>query len=405
MENKVKLKRHIIINFLSIIIFLIILIGINFYEYHSYTVNFNYKINSIVTVVKEKYPDVTEKELIEILNSDNSIKLDLQKYGIDLTKESIVMENDKEFVKFIMINIGYFIIFIGLLVILFLKFENKKDKEIKEITKYIEEINRKNYKLDIDSISEDELSILKNEIYKTTIMLKEQAENSMIDKINLKNSLSDISHQLKTPLTSILVILDNLIEDANMQQDIREDFIRDIKREIMNINFLVQSLLKLSKFETNTINFITQQVDVKNIIDESIKNVASLSDLKDISIEVKCDNKKKIKCDFKWQVEAITNILKNAVEHSLKGSKVIIECEENNIYSSIKIKNFGKGIDKEDLPHIFERFYKGKNASKESIGIGLALAKTIIENDNGNISVESEQSKETVFTIKYLRNI
>ena len=281
-----------------------------------------------------------------------------------------------------------------------LLYDRRKDKEIGEITKYIQEINRKNYTLKIDELSEDELSILKNEIYKTTVMLKESASNSLKDKVQLKESLEDISHQIKTPLTSILVILDNLIDDPNMEKDVREDFIKDVKREVTNINFLVQSLLKLSKFDSNTIHFIKEDKFIKDIIDESIKNVAVACDLKNISIITKGNEKFKVNCDFMWEVEAITNIIKNCVEHSKENSKIIISYEQNNVYSSITIQDFAGGIDKEDLPHIFERFYKGKNATKDSVGIGLALAKTIIEKDNGSITVETDNIG-TKFIVKY----
>jgi signal transduction histidine kinase len=282
---------------------------------------------------------------------------------------------------------------------MFLRFNNKKDKEINSITKYIEEINKKNYQLNIDDISEDELSILKNEIYKVTIMLKEDAENSKKEKIELKESLSNISHQLKTPLTSILIILDNLIDNPDMDKDTREDFIRDIKREITNITFLVQSILKLSKLDTNTVDFIEDDIPIDEIINEVIKNLSMLCDLKNIKIITKLDNIN-LKCDFKWQVEAITNIVKNSLEHSLENSSILITAKHNKVYANITIKDNGTGIAKEDLPHIFERFYKSKNAKNDSIGIGLALAKSIIEKDNGTISVDSNKCG-TEFTIKY----
>jgi signal transduction histidine kinase len=302
----------------------------------------------------------------------------------------------------LILNIAFVLLIIAVLISIFLKYNNSKDKEISEITKYIEEINRKNYTLHIDEISEDELSILKNEIYKTTIMLKENAENSLTDKKNLKKSLEDISHQLKTPLTSILIMLDNLIDDTNMDSNMREEFIRDIKKEVTNINFLVQSILKLSKFDSNTISFSKEKIYLKEIVEEAVKKLSSLCDLRNINIEISGDNKAQITGDFMWQVEAISNIVKNCVEHSNSNEKIIINYEQNNIYSSISIQDFGEGILKEDLPHIFERFYKGKNSTEGGIGIGLALAKTIIEEGNGSIDVKTSKNG-TKFIIKYFK--
>ena len=287
------------------------------------------------------------------------------------------------------------------IIYIFVKSHFKNDKEINKIIKCIEKINHKNYELELDELSEDKLSILKQEIYKTTIMLKENAENSLKDKINLKNSLQDISHQLKTPLTSINILLDNIIDNPEMVMETRQDFIKQIKREINNITFLVQSILKLSKFETNTITFNRDEVSVKKIINETIKNVSNLSDLKNVNIEINDKCKNKIKCDYKWQVEALTNIIKNAIEYSYNDSKVLIECEDNNLYSQIKIIDYGKGMDEEDVQNIFKRFYKGKDSGKDSIGIGLSLSKAIIENDNGKIMVDSSKNKGTMFIIKY----
>jgi len=404
MKNKIELKKTIIYILCAIFLATIIFSGFYHYQYRQYTNNFNNKIAEIVTKLAQEYPELTQSEIFEIINNDEISNKDIfNTYGIDLDKESVVIENDDNYTIFLIGNIVFIISISIIIIFLFIKYNNSKDKKLNEITKYIEEINNKNYKLYIDDNTEDELSILQNEIYKTTIMLKEVADNSKEDKIKLKDSLSDISHQLKTPLTSITILIDNIIENKDMDEATRTEFAKDIKREITNINFLVQSLLKLSKLDADSVKFMNEDVNISEIINSSIKNVSVLSDLKNIDIEVNGDKNAKIYCDLKWQVEAITNILKNCVEHSKSNGKVQISYEENQVYSIIKIRDYGVGIYKEDFPHIFERFYKGKNSSNESIGIGLALSKTIIESNNGYIGVESELEKGTEFIIKYFK--
>ena len=404
MKNKVKLKRAIIFCLVLMIVFNIVFLIMNYCQYKIYTRNFNYKINRILEEVIKECPNIDKNNLVEILNNERVTEnYFLKEYGIDLNEDSLVLENDIYFNEFVIQNMVMISVLSLAVMFIFLSYNNSKDKELHEITKYIQEINKRNYKLDIGDNTEDELSILKNEIYKTTVMLKEVAENSIQDKSNLKESLSDISHQLKTPITSIIIMLDNILETENMDEHTRKDFIRNIKREIINIRFLVETILKLSKIDTNTVNFIIKEEYISSILDEVKKNVSVLCDLKDIEIVVDGAKTAKVNCDFKWQVEALTNILKNCIEHSNENSKVYINYEENNVYSKITIQDTGSGIDEEDLPHIFERFYKGKNSSPESVGIGLALAKSIIENNNGYIGVDSIKGKGSTFTIKYLK--
>ena len=273
-------------------------------------------------------------------------------------------------------------------------------KKILGIIELIERINAKDYSIDIGYSTEDELSILKTELYKTTITLKEAAENSLEDKRRLKSSLSDISHQLKTPLTSIMIALDNLEETENIDEKTRHLFLQTIQKETTKIDFFVKSLLKLSKLDTNTVTFIKTETSIEKLLTKSLENVSLLADLKDVEMEVRGKTSLPITCDFARQIEAITNILKNAIEHSIKKSSIIVTIEENKIYSSLSIKNEGT-IDKTDLPHIFERFYRGKNASPDSVGIGLSLAKTIITKEGGSLEVESNEKNGTTFTIKY----
>ena len=402
MKNKERFKRYIL-SFIGVIIsFFIVFIIISRLEYQGYRKNFNYKVNAMIEVIRNKYPDVSTEEVMELLNSNSSGMNYLKEYGYDIENDSYIALNDTIHQKYSVIKILLLVLMILLVFYLIVRHEIEDDLEINKIIKLIEDINHKNYELKLDDLSEDKLSILKQEIYKTTVMLREQADNSLKDKISLKESLQDISHQLKTPLTSITIMLDNMIDNPDMDNMVRDKFIRQIKREVLNITFLVQSILTLSKFESNTITFIEEDNNIKDIIDMAISNVANLCDLKDIKIIFKGKNSK-IYCDFRWQVEAITNILKNAIEYSDNGSKIIIEGLINNLYYEIKIKDFGKGMDKEDVDNIFKRFYKGKMSSGDSVGIGLSLSKKIIEKDNGLISVDSTKGEGTTFIIKYFK--
>lgn len=403
MSNKIKFKKSIIISLIITIIFSVFVAISNIYEYKEYTQNFNKKMASIIELIQSKYPEISTDEIVEIVNSKEIPQNNLlKKYGIDLEKKTIILENNKTNNKFMKIEVS--IIFIGsiILLLIFILYERNQDKEIDEITKYLEAINNKNYSLKIDENSEEELSILKNELYKVTVMLRENASNSLKDKINLKTALEDISHQLKTPLTSILIILDNLIDNPEMDYQTRVEFLHDLKRESIRIQSLIQSILKLSKFDSNTVQFIKQDIYLKQIVDEAIKNTESLADLKNIKINVEENKKIKLNCDLLWQTEAVTNILKNCIEHSSENTKIDIKYNNNSVYSYITITDYGEGISKEDIPHIFERFYRGKNSANESIGIGLSLSKTIIESNNGIITVESNNNK-TTFTIKYFK--
>ena len=397
MKNKT-IKKYI----LSLIILLIFNVSLIFilnrYEYKMYTKNYNDKINSIISNIKNKYPNIEESDIIEIINNEEDSEDILSKYGIDS-----ITKNDKVNNKIRIISLIIIITFDSLIILIFYLYDKNKSKKIKEITKMISKINNRQFDIDINDFNEGELSILKNEISKTTIMLRQVADNSVKDKLNLKDSLGDISHQLKTPLTSITIMIDNILDNPDMNEKTRKKFLINIKREILNINFLVMSLLKLSKFDANVVKFNKESVYLKDIITESIKNVSMIKELKNITIKVSGDDNIKLLCDFKWQVESITNILKNSIEHTSEYGTVEVNYSENKLYTRILIKDNGKGIDSGDLPHIFDRFYKGKNGSDDSFGIGLSLSKTIIEKEGGSITVKSTPNIGTIFTIKYLK--
>ncbi|MCL3786749.1 HAMP domain-containing histidine kinase [Ruminococcus bromii] len=364
----------------------------------------NDTINQLVNILLEKYPDVSEKEVAEILNNkteytDNSEFLN--KYGIYPEKDWVSYNNQGSY-KYVILSVSVCIAFGLAFAVLFLGYLKIQKKQTMDIAKRIERINLGDYSLQIDENSENELSLLDNQIYRTTVKFREQAENSRKDKENLQKSLSDISHQLKTPLTSIIVMVENILDDDDMPLEIRREFLNDIKHNTNTISFLVQSLLKLSKLDAEAVKFRYEQVEVKSIVDECIKNTAVMAEILGVRLETDC-NDIILNCDRKWLCEAITNIIKNCIEHSHNGN-IKITAEQNKLYTKISIKDNGSGITKEDLPHIFERFYKGKNSSDDSVGIGLSLAKTIIEKQGGYISVSSELNQGSEFVIKFFNN-
>lgn len=367
----------------------------------------NESIAEIVGKIKEEYPNVKEEEIIKILNESNEGKSEgqkvLQKYGINIKENPAIeaMENQEQEIMIInVVSIGVSVILLLIIVNIYYHSRNQK---IQEIIKYIEAINNKNYDLKIAENTEDNLSNFRNELYKIAIMLKEQASQSINDKKALQTSLEDISHQLKTPLTSISIMLDNIRENPNMDEHTRQEFIYEISRQINWINWLVISLLKLSKLDSNTAVFVQKEIKVEDLINNVVKNLAIPIDIKQQNVIVNGSSDVMFVGDYNWQLEALTNIVKNCIEHTVENKNIYINWEENNFYTKIAIKDEGVGIDKKDVKHIFERFYKGKNSSENSVGIGLALAKSIIEKDNGYIICASELGRGTTFEIKYMK--
>ncbi len=242
--NKKMNKKSVLFS-LSIILLTVVLFFFSLtYQYKSYVKEYNSKINSIVNEVLSKYPEISENEIISLLNSNSSSSNILEKYGIDENNSSID-KNDTLFMKYLIFDMVLIIIIMLITSGYFLYKNVKRRKKIDDIVWLISKINNRNYKLEIENYDEDELSSLKSEIYKFTIMLRSESDNSLKDKIKLKDSLSDISHQLKTPLTSITIMIDNILESANMDESTRNRFLINIKREIINMNFLVQTFFEL----------------------------------------------------------------------------------------------------------------------------------------------------------------
>lgn len=369
-------------------------------ELKNYDRNVNIVLAGIIEEVKENYPEIEEEKIIKLLNSKNLSDKVIKDYGIDLNLESLSAANKQVLYRIIVIIVLIAIIYsaFGLGVSYYDKKIN--ERKLKHLRLYLKDINDCKYDLAILENKQDEYSKLKNELYQTAVLLNEQTRNLNIDKENLKKSLENISHQLKTPLTSINLILENLAKD-NLTKNEYERKIMEIKHKIGDINFLVQELLKLARLDVNVIKFDRKKYPVKTIIDTCIKNVEILAELKDVRIVVYGELEKDLVCDYKWLVEALSNILKNSIEHSNASGIININLVVNEVFTRIEIKDNGSGIPKKDLPFIFERFYSSDN-SDTNTGIGLSLAKEIILKSGGLINVTSKVGEGTTFIIKFV---
>lgn len=288
----------------------------------------------------------------------------------------------------------------ALLITCSLVFTRWRYTEIENLSSYLRQISNGNYTLDVRDNHEGELSILKNDIYKVTLMLSEHSALLQHDKVQLTNAISDISHQLKTPLTSMTVMAD-LLSEPELPPEKRTEFTRNIRIQLERIGWLVSSLLKFSKIDAGTVQFKKDPISVRTLFQKSLEPVLIPMDIKEQTVSIKGDDAVFFLGDLNWTAEAVINILKNCVEHTPEGGEISISFAENALYTEVIIADNGKGIPKEELPYVFQRFYKGKNASEDSVGIGLALSHSIITSQNGDINIKSEKGMGTQFHIKF----
>ncbi len=359
-----------------------------FFQYRAYTKNYNATVAKLCALIHEKYPDVSDGSIAGILN-DSSFDSDytnlksaetlFKKYGIDMEKDSAVLSNEKALKGALWLDIFLVVLFAGgfCLYIVLIRFSFKR--QVRQAADYLRRINQGDYRLVMADSTEGELS--------------------------------DISHQLKTPLTSLSINLENLEGNPDMASENRNRIMRRAKRDVDNISHMVQAILKLSRLEADVVEFDEKDTLLSEIVAEAADNVMALCDLRDIrlSIDEGSDKDACIHADAYWQCEAITNIVKNAVEHA--ESEVRIGFYRYEMYAEITVQNDGETISDEDKKHIFTRFYSGSGQPADSIGIGLSLAEAIVRHDNGYILVEDctkdvlnekNECSGTRFVVRYL---
>jgi signal transduction histidine kinase len=224
------------------------------------------------------------------------------------------------------------------------------------------------------------------------------------EKQQLADAISDISHQLKTPLTSMRVMTDLLNKD-DLEPEKRMEFTKSLTLQLERMEWLLTSLLKLSKIDAGTAEFKKEPVKAAELVNHAVKPLLIPIELKNQKFIMDGNISAAFLGDFNWTAEALINIIKNCVEHTPDGGTIGVRFDENPVYTEIIISDNGSGIEKEDLPYIFKRFYKGKNSGKDSVGIGLAMAQSIINNQNGDISVTSSKNQGSSFHIKFYKQI
>lgn len=252
----------------------------------------------------------------------------------------------------------------------------------------------------IHACAEGELAILQSELHKMTVRLREQQQQMQADKVFLADSLADVSHQLRTPLTAINLIVTRLSK-SDLPPETRAKLLRDLKMLLSRVDWLITALLKISKLDAGTVQFHAETLELSDLLRRSAEPVLIPLELRGIRLDMRAEGK--CTCDAAWSCEALGNILKNCMEHTPPDGCITVAAEENPLYVQIRISDTGTGISDEDLPHIFERFYKGQHSDDSSYGIGLALARMIITSQNGTIKAENAKDGGAVFTIRFYK--
>ena len=359
----------------------------------------------IIGLIAEKYPDA-QSEVIKLFQSEHLSTSELgeeifQKYGMDFASGNIIGNYREAQLYIVSIFLVLIALFCFAVFFIFYFYLKRMDNSLINISEYINRLLNKDYALDIIDNDEGTLSSLKNDIYKVTVMMKEQNELLKQDKMLLANNLADISHQLKTPLTSMLLMSD-LLDSDELTKEERKEFLRVIKSQLKRIEWLVSSLLKLSKLDAKTIEFKKDQIHAHDLLRKAIEPVYMMIETKDQQYLVSGDNPL-IETDVNWTCEAFVNILKNCSEHTPQGGILKAEVFDTVMYTEFVLSDNGVGIDAKDLPFIFDRFYRCSTVSKESVGIGLAMAYSIITGQDGTISVQSVLNQGTSFSIRFYK--
>lgn len=418
-KNKQAVKSLLLTGVVLVVGVVVYMSWIGWYT-HKYKNIENTYIRCIMENVISQYPDFDMEEVAIILNKSygelESSTTSEEFYSI-LRKNGITDNTFyiKDMSDIRNVNIIVSTLIIGVMSVLFIIcfyiYLRRRKNAIVQLQDYMDKISRGNYELEINDNSEDELSSLKNSLYKIMVYMKEQADSARIKKVMLAQSVSDISHQLKTPLTSTQILLDNLNDNPDMEYATRKKFIYEALNQVNGMSWMIVTMLKLSRIDAGVVEFNNETISINKIIEEAVGNLEVIAEIKNVNVEKYIDNHNENKLnksdiyingDYNWNREALQNIIKNAIEHSNDKGTVKINITDNDVYTAVYITNRGDKLSDQRQKQIFKRYYSEAKYEDNSMGIGLPLAKAVIEKQGGYISVESDD-EETVFIVKYIK--
>ncbi|MFL0249366.1 ATP-binding protein [Clostridium neuense] len=400
-------KSSAILLFINFIFLLITLIMIKVNN-NNLKLGYIKSIGTITEKINEKNPELLQYVIPSVTKkgktreSEEGIKI-LKEYGLTVDLEDKLFPYVNESI----INNNYYIITLFLIMSAILFIINYFEhiyfyKRMRKISKAAKMVVEGKYDTLIDEDREGDFSKLSNSFNSMRGIIRNNIDSLNKEKQFLINLLSDISHQLKTPLSSMILYNDILLT-KELSKEKRQLFLENNKKQLYRMDWLIKSILKLARLDARAIEFLKNDISLNETVENSINALKEKANEAGIFVMLKKSDDVKFKHDRRWMEEAFINIIKNAIEHTKAGGKVEVELIENPIYVRIQIFDTGEGISKADLPNIFKRFYKAKNSSSDSVGIGLALSKSIIEAHNGIIEAQSKIGYGTKFIITFLK--
>lgn len=358
--------------------------------------------DNLLTETARRYPDVEEETIRQILSGEvqSPEQSVLKKYGIE--QDDLVRKRDGNNLEILLIvgMTGILILVCAGCGILFFKIMRIQRQQIEELETYCEEVLQETATLDLRDNEEGRFSILKNKVYDITVLLREKNQSLEKNKKETEQLLADISHQLKTPITSLHMTNEILYMD--MPQEKRMEFLDNMQADLYKIEWFVKTILNLAKLDSKTLKLKKEETTAEELSREMIDSFKIYCEVCRCRITSSGEQGISLQCDKKWLLEALRNILKNAVEHG--ASRITLSWSDNNLYTKLEIADDGEGIEKEELPHIFERFYRMKGSKEDSMGLGMAFTKSMIAYQNGEVKVKSKKGVGTTFFVKIYKN-